>query len=217
MALILGIEKGQDFFIGDVQVIVTEIYSATHFRVTVIEENDEEHFEITDKMKVPVITKQAYCPEKRTMVEKVVASIQAGSRGGRDLARVAIEAPRSVEILRGELYRRTVSGDYELSYSAKKDAERLFKDVNEPAILEMVRQSAKVTHPFGNRRYEDYVFKMDGKKVEGIGLFAGGSGNGTGKQRGEGDGRSTYYDDCPRCDGMGCDHCDDGLVVIKNS
>jgi hypothetical protein len=36
----------------------------------------------------------------------------------------------------------------------------------------MVKHSAPFTHPWANRRFEDWVFDVDGNRVEGIGRLA---------------------------------------------
>lgn len=216
MALILGVERGNDFFIGNTQVIVTAIYSPVHFRVTVIEgDDDESQYEVDDKRKVPVMFKKEYSPEVGGMVAKPLVTLQAGTRGSMDLARIAIEAPRTIEVLRGNLYRKTSFGDYELSADALADMKELMPNASTEDVIDMVARAAKITHVKGNKRYEDYVFKMDGKRIEAISAYTPdevpvGDAPCTGSEKG-----TILYDDCPECDGTGCGRCDDGLVVIK--
>lgn len=206
MALILGVEKNQDFFVGNTQVIVSDIYNDRSFRLTVIESDGESHFEIEDQRNQGIMFKMEYSPETRSLVPTPYVFVQAGSRGSPTLARVAISAPRSVEILRGDLYRNSGRDGYSISSTARRDMRELgLKE--DLQVLQMVTDSAKVTHPKGNRRFEAYVFKMDGRVISGIAKFA--------LQEGiVSEGKIPAYDDCPKCDGHGCGSCDGGQLVV---
>jgi len=83
-------------------------------------------------------------------------------------------------------------------------------------LQEMVRLSARCTHARGNRRYEDIIFMVVGKRIVNYTKLA--------KEEPEvpevfyrcavcsNTGRVRVFDMCGHCDGTGCSHCDDGLV-----
>ena len=78
----------------------------------------------------------------------------------------------------------------------------------------MVGRSARFTHPEGNRRFHDYLFLIEGRKVLSF------------QKLSEGVEDEVFYkcetckdttkipvfDVCEHCDGVGCKHCDAGLV-----
>ena len=91
------------------------------------------------------------------------------------------------------------------------------KGVSLERLQEMVRLSARCTHPDGNRRYDNFVFTVKGNQVLSV--------------RVEGDmvevdnpdqyydcvvcrdtGRVGVFNPCEHCDGTGCERCDLGLV-----
>jgi hypothetical protein len=87
-----------------------------------------------------------------------------------------------------------------------------------PAKLqEMLRHSVRITHPLGNRRYNDYLFMVEGFLVLSVGRvtdipppvaallsFKCEACKDTG--------RMPVFDQCEHCEGVGCSHCDEGLV-----
>ena len=89
MALILTLKKGERFYVGENIIEVTAIYSDAHFSIKV---DDGAEFDVLDDKMVEVI------PE---------VFVSVGNRHVDDLARVAVEAPRSVPILREKLKRGT--------------------------------------------------------------------------------------------------------------
>ncbi|HVC63634.1 MAG TPA: hypothetical protein VND19_25115 [Acetobacteraceae bacterium] len=88
MALVLERTEGQDFYIRDERYVVTKIISPKQF--TVRRDRDGTTFDMVDG--------QSY-----ELAPDATGSV--GSRGQQTLARISIEAPRSVAVLRGELYR----------------------------------------------------------------------------------------------------------------
>lgn len=65
-----------------------------------------------------------------------------------------------------------------------------------PEVLErMLATGAHITHEWGNRRFFDYVFLIEGGVLVRIGNMA----KGTVSSGGEGD--FIVYEDCPACDG----------------
>lgn len=93
-------------------------------------------------------------------------------------------------------------------------------------LQEMVRLSARCTHPEGNRRFEDVVFMVVGKRVVSFiklapevpqqkhdvaepeviyqSYYRCNTCHDTRKVQ--------VFDPCDYCDGTGCNRCDDGLV-----
>ena len=83
-------------------------------------------------------------------------------------------------------------------------------------LQEVVRLSIRCTHPEGNRRYEDLIFKVVGNRVtliliegkklelEAEVVFKCVTCKDTGRVR--------VFDQCEHCDGTGCPKCDQGLI-----
>lgn len=92
MALILSLRKGDDFFVDDARVIVTDVKGPNDF--TLCDEENQEEFHITDL-------------ESKEVREHVYVS--AGDYLSSGQVRLVIEAPRSIRILRGDKYRESVS------------------------------------------------------------------------------------------------------------
>ena len=67
-------------------------------------------------------------------------------------------------------------------------------------IREFVKYSARITHPKGNRRYEEWVFKVTKNgRVDDVHLIK--------CELCEDHGRIAVYDICEYCDGDGCGKC----------
>lgn len=94
MALALGFSAGQDFYVGDVRVKVHSIMGPRSFIVEVYSD--------PDKIGIRKFVNDA---ESTKITEQ--ARISAGI-GDTNNARVLIEAPREIRILRGDIYRREV-------------------------------------------------------------------------------------------------------------
>ena len=89
------------------------------------------------------------------------------------------------------------------------------RGVNLEQLQDMVRLSARCTHPEGNRRFEDYIFNVQGNRVTSITI---------GVERYEttvqlfdckqcrDTGKVQVFNPCERCEGGGCNFCDRGLV-----
>ena len=88
MALILSLRQGEDFYLDEERVRVKKVYSNRHF---VLETPDGTHHEIVQ--------------DRMTEVQKDVF-VSSGDRGYSGIARVVIDAPRRIEILRGVAKRR---------------------------------------------------------------------------------------------------------------
>jgi RecJ-like exonuclease len=84
-------------------------------------------------------------------------------------------------------------------------------------LQDMVGRSARVTHELGNRRFHDYVFMIEGNRVlsmqhlvpvddivEDEIIYRCVACKDTG--------HLIVFDECPHCEGVGCKHCDQGLV-----
>ena len=88
MPLVLSLKEGQDFYVGDERFVVEDVYSEMHFRVR--EVGTGKIFEITDLGATEIM------PD---------VFVSAGERPQALLARVTIEAPPSVLVLRGDKFR----------------------------------------------------------------------------------------------------------------
>lgn len=88
MALILGIQEGRSFYLEDIRVEVERIHTPT--RATLV-------------IHGPIIEKKTIGPNHRTeLIPGVYASI--GTDSTIEQVKVALEAPRSIKILRDILY-----------------------------------------------------------------------------------------------------------------
>jgi hypothetical protein len=92
MPLVLQLVPGDDFYIGEQRYLLIDIASSGAF--TIEREADSKKFELVDGH--PVLLE----PE-------VYASV--GTRGQANLARVCIDAPAALRVLRGDLRRRSAS------------------------------------------------------------------------------------------------------------
>lgn len=88
MPLVLSLKAGQDFYVGDERFIVDQVYAETHFMLA--RPGTGETFEVTDLRATEIL------PD---------VFVSAGERPQAQLARVAIEAPSDVLVLRGDKFR----------------------------------------------------------------------------------------------------------------
>jgi len=93
MALIIGVAEEDDFFVGDQRIIVKAIQDELHYTVAVMKEDG-----VTVEQEIAIDDTEA-----KEILPNVFVS--AGKRGMVDLARVSVAAPRTLKILRGNLYR----------------------------------------------------------------------------------------------------------------
>jgi hypothetical protein len=94
------------------------------------------------------------------------------------------------------------------------------------ALQGMLRKSARITHPLGNRRYHEWVFMVEGNRVLDMGLIEDGPVVDYADDEPppeedlsiykcytcKDDHKIQVFNECPRCEGGGCKRCDDGLV-----
>lgn len=98
------------------------------------------------------------------------------------------------------------------------------------AVQEMLRMSARITHPLGNRRFNDYLFMVEGDTVKWMGRVTDVAPPvvvvppppppvveipALLRVRCEScrdTGRMPVFDQCEHCEGVGCAHCDQGLI-----
>ena len=92
MALVFQLTEGEDFYINHDQVVVRNIVSPIEF--VLLRTRDGAVIRVREGKAVEIF-------------EGVFVSVGARSRGQADAARVSIEAPRTVLLLRGENYRRS--------------------------------------------------------------------------------------------------------------
>ena len=90
MPLILSLHSGQDFYVGDLQVVIGNVLGVSQFEVTVPATGRK--YTITDS-------------EATELKEAPDVFLSAGDRPQSGVARVAIDAPRSIPVLRGEARR----------------------------------------------------------------------------------------------------------------
>jgi hypothetical protein len=88
MPLVLSLRSGQDFYVGDERFVVGAIRGSANFDV--IADRSGRRHEITDARSTEIMND---------------VFVSAGDRPQTGLARVAIEAPQDILILRGEKYR----------------------------------------------------------------------------------------------------------------
>jgi hypothetical protein len=90
MALVLSVRPGEDFFVGKEHVTRTKLISDMEFELTV--ESSGRVYTITGQQATPL-----------REIEDVY--ISAGDRPQFGIARVVLDAPRSIPIMRGEVVR----------------------------------------------------------------------------------------------------------------
>lgn len=87
MPLVLSMKPGDDFFVGSERVVVEEVRGECEFTLRTA---DGRAHEISDKRGTEVLPG---------------VMVSAGNRAHAGLARVAIDAPQEVPIMRGQRYR----------------------------------------------------------------------------------------------------------------
>jgi hypothetical protein len=88
MPLVLSLREGSDFYVDDEQIVVGHIYGLTRFEITVTS-----------------TTKRHMITEAESIEVLPDVFVSAGDRPQRGIARVAIEAPQAIILLRGDKYR----------------------------------------------------------------------------------------------------------------
>ena len=88
MALILSLRRDEDFYVDDAQVFVNEIHSDQHF---VLETPDGTHWEIVQDRMSEILPN---------------VFVSSGISKNSEVARVVLDAPREILILRGGAKRR---------------------------------------------------------------------------------------------------------------
>lgn len=100
MPLVLSLRVGQDFFVGDEQVTISKIVGHSRFEVVV-----------TSSGRTYTVSDQ----EATELRELPDVYLSAGDRPQLGLARVAIDAPREIPILRGEALRHPKDTEVEFT------------------------------------------------------------------------------------------------------
>jgi sRNA-binding carbon storage regulator CsrA len=90
MPLVLSLRTGDDFFVGDQHVVIGEVLNEGRFEMTVM--SSGRHYLVSDEQAVE-------------LEEIADVFISSGDRPQHGVARVAIDAPRSIPVLRGEAAR----------------------------------------------------------------------------------------------------------------
>jgi len=89
MALVLTLHKNEDFYVGDQQIVVTEVYDDGTF---VLQPTGGGEYDVT------------HHPEVEIMPNVYVIASDAPEHYGR--ARIVISAPREVVVILGDRYRK---------------------------------------------------------------------------------------------------------------
>lgn len=101
MALGLGLKRGQDVMLGNdgrTRLILDELLEENKVKVVVFIDDVKSSFIVTDECSVEV------APNVR---------VSLGNTSREGIVRVLFEAPRSIKILRGELYREDLIAESE--------------------------------------------------------------------------------------------------------
>ncbi len=93
MALVLSLKVGQDFYVGDERILVLDIFTPTSFAL--IHERSGRVVRVSDARASEVLPN---------------VFVSAGEKPEAMIARVAIDAPRSMLIIRGDKRRNPPSG-----------------------------------------------------------------------------------------------------------
>lgn len=80
------------------------------------------------------------------------------------------------------------------------------------AFLDMLAHSARVTHNNGNRRFHQYIFEVQGNEVFNVFNMDDNTTSDHECRRCKDTGKLPVFDECLHCNGVGCHHCDEGLV-----
>lgn len=91
MPLAFGLSVGDDFFLDHTRVTLESIGTPTRFKIKVHGESMDQVFEINDQRAIEIM------PSVRA---------SAGHKGTGHMVKIAIEAPRNIEINRGKIYRQ---------------------------------------------------------------------------------------------------------------
>jgi hypothetical protein len=98
MALVLSLKEGQDFFVGEVRFVVEEVLGPLRFRLSYMREVTSGDVNVTQPRSVKITDLRA-----AEVLPEVLVS--AGWNAPSARARVVIEAPAQILILRGDTKR----------------------------------------------------------------------------------------------------------------
>lgn len=161
--MVLPFHKGEDFFVGDAQFVVSDIVSSRSAVIT----GGDGSFEILQDRATEIL------PGCRV-------SLSDRSEGG--TARLSFEAPRAMNIATGDKIRAgrqpdpapaTLSDRPAVPLSVSKGAldqaqkAGIYGNVVEQ-LADLVGRAAPVTHVAGNRRFERFVFLVQDQIVKSV-------------------------------------------------
>lgn len=159
MSLVIGRWEGQDVFVGDLRVMVTEVIDKHSYVITVYGSVKAKHL-ITAGSSIAV-----------GYVDGALIHFSCGSRGSSTLARVMVSAPRRIRVLRGELYRQNLLSDYGVGLPIETmdalyliNPERTARD-----WAELIKESTDTEIP-DLKMFQDYLFKFKGSDVVSVSL-----------------------------------------------
>jgi len=164
MALMIGRKEGEDLFIEDTRVEVLQITSSRLFTLRVHEESGPVDYEIDDRKEYPIYFEKEHSKDFGK-VDRPVVFVSARPNGSSHFAIIGLKAPRRVAIMRGELYRQS-GGEYRFSDKARDQIEQGLVGVSLDSITEILPRTTVYSHPRANRRFDDLLFRMNGKIVE---------------------------------------------------
>jgi sRNA-binding carbon storage regulator CsrA len=95
MALILGLKKGCSMYIGDTRVTLHTIIGPEAFRIQVFQNKKKPHY-------LPITGEES--------TEILPSVFVSAGNGDLETARVVVDAPRSITILREGPYKRHING-----------------------------------------------------------------------------------------------------------
>lgn len=164
MALMIGRKEGEDLFLEDTRVEVLQITSSCLFTLRVYEESGPVDYEIDDRKEYPILFQKEKTKE-HGKVDRPVVYVSARPNGSSHFAILGLKAPRNICIMRGELYRQS-GGEYRFTDKARDQIENGLVDATVDSITGILPRTTVYSHPRANRRFDDLLFKMNGKIVE---------------------------------------------------
>ncbi len=158
MPLTLSMRCGDDFYVGDNQVILREIHSSFQ---SVVALSSGQQFTVVADSAIEVL------PE---------VFVSMGHEDQSNMVRLVIDAPREQLILTGRNYRKldrsAVTRNAVVAEDVLRGAINLGLGDNlveaRERITRMVKLSAPYTHRSGNRRYKDFGFYTEAGQIKGV-------------------------------------------------
>lgn len=164
MALMIGRKEGEDLFIDDTRVEVLQVTSARLFTLRVHEESGPVDYQIDDRKEYPIYFEKE-TTKQYGKVDRPAVYVSARPNGSSHFAILGLKAPRRISIVRGELYRQS-GGEYRFTDLARRQIEEGLVGATVGSIMGILPRSTVYSHPKANRRFDELLFRMNGKIVE---------------------------------------------------